>query len=221
MDISARRRGDPAGSSARGRVRDLEDLEGFYRRHVDDVTRFVGRRFDDPHTVADVVADIFLAVVDSGDAYRSAARNERAWLYGVARHVVSAEYRRKNRVDVLNSRVAGRRLLGADDIAQVEDRIVAENEGRAMVEAMEGLPEQQRAVLELVAVDQLTVAEAARALGISSVSARVTLHRARARLRKAAGARSDESSSAAPLTRSTAAVLDASAASIDLSRSRA
>ncbi|WP_328471727.1 RNA polymerase sigma factor [Streptomyces sp. NBC_00448] len=156
-----------------------------------------------------------------GSAYRSAARNERAWLYGVARHVVSAEYRRKNRLDVLNSRVAGRRLLGADDIARVEDRIVAEKEGRAMVEAMEGLPEQQRAVLELVAVDQLTVAEAARALGIRSVSARVTLHRARAHLRKAAGAPSDESASAAPLTRSTAAVLDASAASIDLSRSRA
>ncbi|CAG7658061.1 RNA polymerase sigma factor [Actinacidiphila bryophytorum] len=73
MNISARRRGAPE--------RDLGDLEAFYRRHVEDVTRFVSRRFDEPHTVADVVADVFLAVVDSGDyAYRSAARNERAWL---------------------------------------------------------------------------------------------------------------------------------------------
>jgi RNA polymerase sigma-70 factor (ECF subfamily) len=163
----------------------MGDLEAFYRRHVEDVTRFVSRRFDDPHTVADVVADIFLAVVDSGDAYRSAARNERAWLFGVARHVVSAEYQRKHRAEVLNSRVAGRRLLGSDDIARVEDRLTAENEGRAMIAAMSGLSQRQRAVLELVAVDQLTVAEAATALNITSVTARVTLHRARARLRDA------------------------------------
>lgn len=163
------------------------DLEAFYRRHVEDVTRFVGRRFDDPHTVADVVGDVFLAVVDSGDAYRSAARNERAWLFGVARHVVSAEYRRKHRAEVLNSRVAGRRLLDSDDIARVEDRLVAENDGRAMIEAMTGLSQRQRAVLELVAVDQLTVTEAAAALNITSVTARVTLHRARTALRSVVG----------------------------------
>ncbi|WP_322974311.1 RNA polymerase sigma factor [Actinacidiphila epipremni] len=194
MNVTARRRGDPESGSAgeadapgeKGRVGDLAELEAFYRRHVEDVTRFVGRRFDDPHTVADVVADIFLAVVDSGEAYRTAARDERSWLYGVARHVVSAEYRRKHRADVLNSRIAGRRLLGPDDIGRVEDRIVAENAGRTMVAAMSWLPARQRAVLELVAVDELTVAEAARALGVSSVTARVTLHRARAALRKAA-----------------------------------
>lgn len=150
------------------------------------MTRFVSRRFDDPHTVADVVADVFLAVVDSGAAYRSAARNERAWLFGVAHHVVSAEYRRRRRVDVLNSRIAGRRLLSPDDVARVEDRLVAENAGRALIEAMSGLPKRQRAVLELVAVDQLTVTDAAAALRISAVAARVALHRARTRLRRVA-----------------------------------
>ncbi|WP_255951647.1 RNA polymerase sigma factor [Streptomyces odontomachi] len=190
--MSKRHRGDPASP------RHIEDLERFYRRHVDDVTRFVARRFDDPHTVADVVADVFLAVVDSGDAYRSAARNERAWLFGVARHVVSAEYRRKHRVDELTSRVAGRRLLGSDDIARLEDRLVAENDGRVLLDAMSALSERQRAVLELVVVDELSVTEAATALGITAVAARVTLHRARTRLRKAVAAPGGESP-AAPL----------------------
>lgn len=221
METPARRRGDPARRGGPGRPRksrpardtaELADLEAFYRRHVDGMTRFVGRRFDDPHTVADVVADIFLAVVDSGDAFRSAARDERAWLYGVARHVVSTEYRRKHRAEVLNSRIAGRRLLGADDIARVEDRIVAESPGRRAIEAMSELPARQRAVLELVAVDQLAVAEAARALGISSVTARVTLHRARTRLRGAAGPLPEDSASA---------LFDVPAASADLSRSTA
>jgi RNA polymerase sigma-70 factor, ECF subfamily len=170
---------------------DLAHLGEYYRRHVDDVTCFVARRFDDPHTVADVVADVFLAVVDSGDAYRSAARDERAWLFGVARHVVSAEYRRAYRADSLTSRIAGRRLLDPDDIGRLEDRLIAENSGRALIAAMSGLPERQRAVLELVAVDGLGVSEAATALGISSVTARVTLHRARAALRRALPADSE------------------------------
>lgn len=174
-----RRRGDPGSPS------DLAHLGEYYRRHVDDVTRFVARRFNDPHTVADVVADVFLAVVDSGDAYRSAARDERAWLFGVARHVVSAEYRRADRADSLTSRIAGHRLLESDDIGRLEDRLIAENSGRALIAAMSGLPERQRAVLELVAVDGLAVSEAATALGISSVTARVALHRARTALRRA------------------------------------
>ena len=40
----------------------------------------------------------------------------------------------------------------------------------------------QRAVVELVAVDGLSLTEAAQALGISAGSARVRYHRARARL---------------------------------------
>lgn len=48
---------------------------------------------------------------------------------------------------------------------------------------MDGLPEAERAVLELVAIDELTVAEAAAAAGVRPVTARVRLHRARCKLR--------------------------------------
>ena len=48
---------------------------------------------------------------------------------------------------------------------------------------MDRLGEDERAVLELVAIDELTVAEAAAAVGVRPVTARVRLHRARRRLR--------------------------------------
>jgi RNA polymerase sigma-70 factor (ECF subfamily) len=48
---------------------------------------------------------------------------------------------------------------------------------------MDRLPEGERAVLELVALDELTVAEAAAATGVRPVTARVRLHRARGKLR--------------------------------------
>ncbi|MDA0636427.1 RNA polymerase sigma factor [Nonomuraea sp. MCN248] len=154
-------------------------FEAFYRRHVEAVTRFFARRVDDPHTVADLVAEVFVAVLDSAHTYRSDLGTELGWLYGVARNTLSAERRRVFRQSRLADRVGGQRLLDADDVARLEERIDAESDARRVFEALAGLPDGERAVLELVVVDQLTAAEAARVLGIRQGTARVRLHRAR------------------------------------------
>ncbi|WP_329091295.1 MULTISPECIES: RNA polymerase sigma factor [unclassified Streptosporangium] len=166
---------------------DPEAFEAFYRRHVEAVTRFLARRVDDPHTVADLVAEVFVAVLDSAHTYRSGLGSEIGWLYGVARNTLSAERRRAAREMHLASRIGGRRLLDADDLTRMEERLDAESTARRAFEAMAGLPESERAVLELVVVDQLSVAEAATALGIRQGTARVRLHRARQSLRHVPG----------------------------------
>lgn len=163
-------------------------FEAFYRRHVDAVTRFLARRVADPHTVADLVADVFLAVLDSAHTFRAGPGGERAWLYGVARNTLSSERRRAAQERRLAGRIHGRRLLGADDLARLEERLDAERPGREAIQAMSGLPDSERAVFELVAIDQLSVGEAAAALGIRPGAARTRLHRARRSLRQAASA---------------------------------
>ena len=77
------------------------------------------------------------------------------------------------------SLVAGRRLLGADDVERLTEKIDAFRKVRELHEKIRTLPDSERAVLELVSVDGLTVAEAAVALGIRQGTARVRLHRAR------------------------------------------
>ncbi|MDP9862823.1 MULTISPECIES: RNA polymerase sigma factor [Streptosporangium] len=154
-------------------------IEAFYRRHVDAVMRFVVRRVSDPHLAADLTADIFLAVLDSADTYRSSRGGEIGWLYGVARNVVAAHHRRTAREARATGRVAGRRMMDDNDLVRMEERIDAARQTRRALEAMGNLPEGERAVLELVVHDQLTVTEAAAALGIGKVTARVRLHRAR------------------------------------------
>ena len=42
----------------------------FYRAHVDEVTRFVARRVADPQLVADLTAEVFLAVIEAAARYR-------------------------------------------------------------------------------------------------------------------------------------------------------
>ncbi|MEU6988581.1 sigma-70 family RNA polymerase sigma factor [Streptomyces sp. NPDC046324] len=181
MTRKARNRGGPAEAA-----RDPLMFEEFYRRHLDGVTRFVARRVNDPNSVADLTAEIFLTVIDSAHTYRPGRGSEAAWVYGIARNLVSAEYRRTARHAELGARIAGRRLLDEDDIARLEERLDAEHASRQAMAALADLSEGERAVIELVAFDQLTVSEAAAALGISRVTARVRLHRARKTLRAAA-----------------------------------
>jgi RNA polymerase sigma factor (sigma-70 family) len=164
-------------------ARDPDAFEAFYRRHVADVGRFVARRVDDPYTAADLTADVFLAVIDSAHTYRPDRGGVVGWMFGIAHNVVAAEYRRAHRQSAATRRIAGRRLLDTADIARIEERIDAESSARQVYRALAGVPAATRRLLELVAVDGLPVAEAAVALGMSPIAARVRLHRARKQLR--------------------------------------
>jgi len=180
-------------------ARDPAAFEVFYREHVTLVTRFVARRVADPHAVADLTAEVFLAVIASAHAYRPSKGAPVAWLYGIARNVIAAERRRAAHELRTAGRMAGRRLLDEDDIARLEERIDAESPGRAACLALARLPEDERAVLELVAIDGLPVHEAAAALGIRPGTARVRLHRARRATREALGRAAAPDASTSPV----------------------
>jgi RNA polymerase sigma-70 factor (ECF subfamily) len=159
-------------------------LEAFYREHVEAVTRFVVRRVDDPYLAADLTAEVFLAAIDSAGGYRPERGAPRAWLFGVARNVVASEQRRALRERRARARMEGRRLLDDHDVERMVERIDAAAQARELFAALDVLPAGERAVFELVALDDLSVNEAAAALGVRRVTARVRLHRARATLRR-------------------------------------
>jgi RNA polymerase sigma factor (sigma-70 family) len=170
------------GNDVRRIGTDPAAFEAFYRMHVDAVERFVVRRVTDPHRAADLTAEVFLAAIESADGYRPSRGAPVAWLYGVARNVLAADRRRQGRELDAAYRFGGRRLLDEDDIARMEDRIDAEAQAGRLYLALDRLSDAERAVLELVSVDALTVHDAARVLGIRPVTARVRLHRARRKL---------------------------------------
>jgi RNA polymerase sigma-70 factor (ECF subfamily) len=161
---------------------DPDLFDAFYSEHVKDLQRFVARRVGDRERVADLTADIFLAAIDSAHRYRGGG-TPRAWLYGIARVVVAEDRRRGGRERTREERLRGSALLDEEEAARIERRIDAAARSRRLYEAMDRLGEDERAVLELVAIDELTVAEAAAAVGVRPVTARVRLHRARRRLR--------------------------------------
>jgi RNA polymerase sigma-70 factor (ECF subfamily) len=161
---------------------DPELFDAFYSEHLENLQRFVARRVGDPERAADLTADIFLAAIDSAHRYRPRG-TPKAWLYGIARVVVAEDRRRDARERARRERLRGSALLDEEEMARVEARIDAAARSRCLYRAMDRLSEDERAVLELVAIDELTVVEAAAAAGVRSVTARVRLHRARRKLR--------------------------------------
>jgi RNA polymerase sigma factor (sigma-70 family) len=157
-------------------------LEAFYCDHVGVVSRFVARRVSDPHTAADLTADIFVAAIDSCATYDPARGSVAAWLCGVGRHVLAAEVRQRSRDESAARKVHGRRMLDEDAITRIDERLDAEREARRIYSALGFLSEPDRALFEFVALDGLSVSDAARALGVKPATARVRLHRARARV---------------------------------------
>ncbi len=162
---------------------DPEIFEAFYREHVEAIQGFVARRVGDREHAADLTAEIFLAAIDGAHRYRPGRGTPKAWLYGIARTVIAGDRRRIGREQARLKRLGGAALLDEDDAAQIDARIEAAARARHLYEAMDRLSESERAVLELVAIDELSITEAAAAAGVRPVTARVRLHRARRKLR--------------------------------------
>jgi RNA polymerase sigma factor (sigma-70 family) len=162
---------------------DPEIFEAFYREHVEAIQGFVARRVGDREHAADLTAEVFLAAIGAAHRYRPARGAPKAWLYGIARTVVASDRRRVGREQAREVRLRASALLDEDDAAQIEARIEAAAKLRHLYEATDRLPEPERAILELVAIDELSLTEAAAAMGVRPVTARVRLHRARRKLR--------------------------------------
>lgn len=158
-------------------------LDEFYRRHVGKVMTMGVRRFSNPDDVADFVATVFMEVLGSAGGFDPKRGGAVSWLYGLAGNIASGMYRQRARQKDAALRLSGRALLDDADYTRVEERIDAAVALRRVYTAMQQLNDADRRVIELVAVDGLSISDAADALKITPVAARVRLLRARRRLR--------------------------------------
>jgi RNA polymerase sigma factor (sigma-70 family) len=180
--VVARERGVGAGQLRLIGI-DADIFEAFYREHFEAVQRFVVRRVGDRERAADLTAEIFLAAVESAHNYRPRRGAPRTWLLGIARTLIANDGRQRDRQRVREERLRGSALLDEDDAARMDARIDAATRSRQLYRAMDRLPRSERTILELVAIDELSLKEAAAAAGMHHATARVRLHRARQKLR--------------------------------------
>jgi RNA polymerase sigma-70 factor (ECF subfamily) len=162
----------------------LAAFEQVYLRNVDVLMAYFARRCREPQTVADLTSETFVRAVDGFAGFDPRRGSDRAWLFGIAARVFARYCEQSAGGRDAAARLGGHRLLDADEIEELAERIDAEREGAALMRRYARLPAVERAAIELVDLEGLSPMEAALALGVSRVAFRKRLSRARSRLRK-------------------------------------
>lgn len=158
---------------------DENEFEQLYAEHWREVLGYALRRTGSPADAADVASEVFLVVWRRRDEVPG-HDDFRPWLYGVARNVLLNHRRGERRRERL-----GALLLSAvgEQHPDTADVVVDRDQHQALIAAVRALPEPDRELVTLVSWEGLSPAEAAVALHMNPVTARVRLHRARKRLR--------------------------------------
>lgn len=155
-------------------------FERFYREHASAVFAYATAR-GSRELAEEAVEETFLVAWRRFDELPA---EPRAWLLGVARRVLSHQYRARGRRQALGLRIIAERAaehVGADPAVEVSERDLT-------LAALARLPKADREVLCLLAWGGLSPEQAAKAVGCTVPTLRVRLHRARRRFEAALSA---------------------------------
>jgi RNA polymerase sigma factor (sigma-70 family) len=157
-----------------------DDITALYRRLAEPMLAFFARRTYDPEAAVDLVAETFAAIVRDRRQFRGKGHEEAAaWAYGIARHQLSAWYRRGQ----VEQRALRRVGIERRELTEAEYERIVELGGldgvRARVaEHLERLDAQQRRALTLRVVEERSYEDVASALGVTEQTARARVSRA-------------------------------------------
>ncbi|MFI5605563.1 RNA polymerase sigma factor [Amycolatopsis sp. NPDC051903] len=158
------------------------EFEELFTRHAGELYRYLSRWIG--AAADDLVADTFVAALRSRGAYDPARATARAWLFGIATNLLHTHLRAKSRETTATGRLGA--LLKTEVESherRVVERMVAEDDVRALAERVAALSPEDRDVLLLTSWARLDSNEVAAALGIPVGTVRSRLHRVRRVLR--------------------------------------
>lgn len=156
-----------------------------FDEHGAGLLRYLGRR-SGADVAEDLVGDTFAVVVEQFAVFDPTRGAERSWIYGIATNLLRHHLRSQARRDATVVR-SGRPDVDSDVLDErVADRIDAQRRVRQLSAAIQGLTDEDRDVLLLMAWGGLTATEVADVLGIPAGTVRSRLHRTRRQLRTAA-----------------------------------
>lgn len=158
-----------------------------FDRYYPRVSGFVRRRIGDDGLREEVVSDVFFEVWRSAESFRGDSEVG-SWIFGIAHFKALAARRfrgqlKRARVVPTDDGALSRMADDADPAEQLESR----QQVRRLLQALERLPEGQRAVLRLAFLEGRSYQEIAAALGISEGNVKTRVNRARSRLRALLG----------------------------------
>lgn len=165
---------------------DPASFEIIFDRHYQSVFSFVTRSVG-ADAGLDLTQDVFLLAFDRRRQFWTDAPSARPWLFGIANNVVRRWFRSEGRRRTMHLRWGLRRPDSVDFTADAIDRLSAQTTRRGLRTALRSIPDQERDVLLLFALGDLSYEEIAVALSAPVGTVKSRLHRARGRLRRLLG----------------------------------
>ena len=151
----------------------MTDIENLYERYAGDVRRFALYLSGDVVTADEITSDTFVRAWIAADRFRQPT--VKSYLFTIARNAYTDLLRRAARHTQLDENMPDTRISAQTQMEQSA-------EVRVVLVALQQLPEMDRTVLLMRALDEMPYEEIAEALGIPVVAARVKVHRARLKL---------------------------------------
>jgi RNA polymerase sigma-70 factor (ECF subfamily) len=151
----------------------MTDIENLYERYAGDVRRFALYLCGDVVMADEITSDTFVRAWMAAGRIRQPT--VKSYLFTIARNAYTDLLRRAARHTQLDENMPDMRIS-----AQTEMELSAEV--RAVLAALQQLPEMDRTVLLMRALDEMPYEEIAETLGIPVVTAKVKVHRARLKL---------------------------------------
>lgn len=154
-------------------------FSGLYEQYAKPIYRYIYFRISSEEHAEDMMQEVFVKFVDVAMRLKKKPQNVNAYLYSIARNLVTDHYRdNAKRDEVEISTVENNEHL------QVSGREDDHVEVGFLTEAIKELKPVWQEIVILKHVEGMTHEEIAQALGKSSTYIRVNLHRALAELRK-------------------------------------
>ncbi|MBI4705490.1 MAG: RNA polymerase sigma factor [Deltaproteobacteria bacterium] len=164
------------------------------RRHKTLVYNFVLRQVRSRATAEDLVQDLFVKVVQSAASFKHEARFT-TWIYSIARnlcidHLRKMSLRRHASLDHApgsdeNGPALGERIPSRDPSAAADRRLIADDIGRRVTQAVEELPQEQREVFLLRQLAKVPFKEIAEMTGVPENTVKSRMRYALERLQEA------------------------------------
>jgi len=151
----------------------MMDFTSLYEGFAADVFRFALYLSGNRHDAEDITSETFVRAWTSHESIRT--ETVKGYLFTIARNLFLKQLRAASRHAPLDENVRDSRPSAFDLVQQ-------RTEAAAVLEAMQRLPDPDRAALVMRTFDELPYREIARVLEISETSAKVKVHRARASL---------------------------------------
>ena len=151
----------------------MTDIESLYQRYAPDVRRFALFLSGDPVMADEITSDTFVSAWLARERIRQPT--VKSYLFAIARNLYRDVQRRQERHTEIDEHITDKRISAQTQMEQTA-------EVRAVLAALQELPELDRTALLMRALDEMPYEEIAEALGIPVVTAKVKVYRARLKL---------------------------------------